>query len=57
MKEVVNHIQLARVHDEEPTDSRAGGEILDDLKTVFHAVCFRYDQQSSRITDSHLRSS
>jgi len=58
MKEVVNYIQLAREHDGERSDSRAGGEILEDfLNTGFHAVCFRCDQQSSRITDSHLQSS
>jgi hypothetical protein len=55
MKDVVNYIQLARVHDGERSNSRAGGEILEDLmKTGFHAVCFRCDQHSSRVTDSHL---
>jgi len=58
MREVVNYIQLIRVHDGERSDSRAGGEILEDLlKTVFHAVSFMCDQHSSRITDSHLHSS
>ena len=48
MKEVVNYIQLARVHDGERSDSQAGGEILEDLlKTVFPAVCFRCDQHTN----------
>lgn len=58
MKEVVNYIKLARVRDGERSDSRAGGEILEDLlKTGFHTVCFRCGQHSSRITDSHLHAS